>query len=493
VERRAKIVATVGPATWSEKNLRRLLKAGVDVVRINLSHGTSEEHRRSVKRIRAIAEDLERPVAVMLDLMGPRFRLGEIEGEVKLKRGGSISLGAPASGADLPLDDASFLSHMRPGERLMIADGRIELEIQSKRGKLARAKVVFGGSVSSRKGINLPDTNIPFTISNKDRRDLDLAHELGADWLAASYVGRAHDLDALRRAMGRGGGDVLPLIAKLERARAVEHLEEIVAAADAVMVARGDLGVELPLDRVPVLQKRIIDASRRQGKAVIVATQMLESMIEQPRPTRAESSDVANAVFDGADALMLSGETAIGQHPITAVKTMDAIIRRAEEYVRERETLPGAPAPVPFEPLKPLPIEREEADEAIDRRELDVPGAVAAAAVEAGRHLEAKQIVALSQGGFTARLIARYRPQSPLTVFTIEPRTARRIQLLWGVRPLVLESTVRRHDEVVRLIDERLRSMKLAHSGDLIVLLMGDPIPERPLTNLIRAYRIRDE
>lgn len=492
MERRAKIVATVGPATRSEKNLRRLLKAGVDVVRINLSHGTSDEHRRSVKRIRALAAELERPIAVMLDLMGPRFRLGRIEGEMSLKRRATVTMGAEGNDADLPLDDASFLNHMRRGERLLIADGRIELEILSKHGKRADAKVVFGGNVTSRKGINLPDTNIPFTISEKDRRDLALADELKADWIAASYVGRAHDLDALRRAMARGG-EVLPLIAKLERARAVEHLEEIVAAADAVMVARGDLGVELPLDRVPVLQKRIIDAARRQGKAVIVATQMLESMISQPRPTRAESSDVANAVFDGADALMLSGETAIGQHPVATVKTMDAIIRRAEAYVRERNSLPGAPAPLPFEPLKPLAIEREEADEAIDRRELDIPGAVAAAAVEAARHLGAKQIVALSQGGFTARLVARYRPQSPFTVFTIGEATARRIQLLWGVRPLTIASSVRSHDEIVHLIDRRLRAMGMVHAGDLVVLLMGDPIPERPLTNLIRAYRIRDE
>ncbi len=491
MERRAKIVATVGPATWSEKQLRRLLKAGVDVVRINLSHGDRDEHRRSVERLRRIAEALDRPIAVMLDLMGPRFRLGEIEGEVRLKKGTTVSLGEKERGADLPLDDASFVRHTRRGERLMIADGRIELEIQSKRGDLAQARVVFGGTVSSRKGINLPDTNIPFTVSKKDRRDLALAHELGADWIAASYVGRAHDLDALRRAMGRAG-EVLPLIAKLERARAVEHLDEIVAAADAVMVARGDLGVELPLDRVPVLQKRIIDAARRQGKAVIVATQMLESMIEQPRPTRAESSDVANAVFDGADALMLSGETAIGQHPIAAVKTMAAIIRRAEAYVRERESLPDAPSPLPFEPLKPLAVEREEADDATDRRDIDVPGAVAAAAVEAARHLGAKQIVALSQGGFTARLVARYRPQAPFTVFTIGAPTARRIQLLWGVRPLTIEGSVRNHDEIVRLIDRRLQALGLAHAGDLVVLLMGDPIPERPLTNLIRAYRIRE-
>ncbi|HSD79112.1 MAG TPA: pyruvate kinase, partial [Solirubrobacteraceae bacterium] len=324
MERRAKIVATLGPASAEDAVVAALLRAGADVFRLNLSHGSAADHREAIARVRRVAAGLGKHVPVLLDLMGPRFRLGTLAAPRALRRGERVTLGT-GRGADLPVDDPGFLRHLRVGERVLIADGLVELAVTAKSARRVAARVVSGGTVSTRKGINLPDSRIPFAISRKDRADIAFAVAERADYLGASYIGRARDVEALREVV-RAHGDDIPIVAKLERAAAVEHIDEITAAADAVMVARGDLGVEVPLHQVPVLQKRIITAGRRLGKPVIVATQMLESMIAQPRPTRAETSDVANAVFDGADALMLSGETAAGRFPVEAVQTMDRVI-----------------------------------------------------------------------------------------------------------------------------------------------------------------------
>lgn len=473
---RAKIVVTVGPASGKPSILRRILKAGADAIRINLSHGSTDEHRETVGRIRAISGDLDLHVPVILDLMGPRYRLGRLDEPRSLRRGEKVTIGAAGAAVDLPLDDAELVEHLKAGDRFLIGDGLVELTVVEEVDGGFVARVVNGGLVSSRKGINLPDTDLPFSISRKDRRDIRLAVELGADYLAASYVGTVDDLTALRKLARRAGSEI-PLIAKLERARAIEHLHEIVTSADAVMVARGDLGVEVPLHRVPVLQKQIIQSGRLDGKPVIVATQMLESMMTNPRPTRAESSDVANAVFDGADALMLSGETAAGRYPVESVKTMARIMREAETHRwtargRDREVRPLANAS-----RTPGPS--------------DLADVVAAAAVFSTKNLKVKQIVAFSQGGFTARAIARYRPDTPICVLTTEHRVARRVQLVWGVRPLLLDAGVEHHDEVVDRVDRELLAAGLARSGDAIVVLMGVPIRNRPLTNLMRLHRVR--
>ncbi len=332
MERRAKIVATLGPATADERMLDRLLAAGADVLRFNLSHGSQDSHRRALRLVRKVARARGLHIPVLLDLMGPRYRLGELSGGPRqLRQGEHLTLGEPSPRVDLPVDDPDFLHHLRVGERVLIDNGLVELEITAKRGRSVAARVLHGGAVSTRKGINLPDSKLPFTISEKDASDIAFAVAERADYLAASYIGRARDIAAIRAIVARHGA-AIPIVAKLERAAAIAHIDEIVAASDAVMVARGDLGVEVPLYEVPVLQKRIIAAGRRLGKPVIVATQMLESMMVQPRPTRAETSDVANAVFDGADALMLSGETAAGKYPTESVKTMARIIVEAEEY-----------------------------------------------------------------------------------------------------------------------------------------------------------------
>lgn len=488
MERRAKIVATLGPASASREVLGRLLEAGVDVVRLNLSHGDHEWHRERIADVRALAEERGRHVPIVLDLMGPRYRLGKLERPRTLERDERVRLGPPGAGIDLPLDSPEILAHLRVGERVLIDQGLVELEVVEVTDDAASARVLSGGKVSTRKGINLPDTDLGFEITDKDRADLRFGVDAGVDFIAASYVGRGDDLDQVRREVRAAGGSI-PLIAKLERARAIDHLDEIVAAADALMVARGDLGVEVPLHEVPVLQKQIVGAGRRVGKPVIVATQMLESMMTQPRPTRAEATDVANAVFDGADALMLSGETAAGDYPVEAVATMARIVGEAEGYQRRALTglgdlrrsasaQPGEMGSV----LGPL------ADATIA-----VPDMISAAAVYTARELGARRLVAFSQSGFTGRLIARYRPSTPITVFTVSAEVARRLALVWGIEPVVLEDRPAQLDEVVEQVDQELIARGLATPADLIVVLMGAPIRERRQTNLLRVHRVRAE
>lgn len=490
--RRAKIVSTIGPATADEASIARLLRAGVDVVRLNLSHGDHDFHRRILRTVRAEAAKQGRFVPVIVDLMGPRYRLAKIaDGPRQLLVGQEVSLGADTlEGVDLPFEDVSILEHLKAEERVLIDNGLVELKVVSKAADRVLARVVHGGNVSTRKGINLPDTELPFTISDKDRADIRFAIEEDADYIAVSFVGGPEDLEAVRQVMAEGRG-VIPLIAKLERAGVMRRLEKTIQVADAVMVARGDLGVELPLHRVPVMQKKIIGIGRQLGKPVIVATQMLESMMSQPRPTRAEASDVANAVFDGADALMLSGETAAGQFPVEAVETMSQVIREAEGYRRHQVLHPDdRPTKAASQHLLPGQAERVYLNETRDLY-LEIPEVMAASAVYAVDRLDAKQIVAFSQGGFTARMIARYRPGTPITVFTRNIDVARRVALVWGTQPVLMDGDVSTHDEVVQVVDRMLVENGLAHPGDTIVILMGDPIRERPLTNLMRAHRVR--
>ncbi|MEM6453997.1 MAG: pyruvate kinase [Acidobacteriota bacterium] len=493
--RRSKIVATLGPASSDDATLARLLQAGADVIRLNLSHGNQDDHRRMIHAVRRISAEQGRFVPVFMDLMGPRFRLGTIEdGPRPLQAGDMVHLGDKASGADLPIEDTSFLSHMRRGERILIDNGLLELVVEAKHAESVKARVVTGGDVSTRKGINLPDTDLPFSISDKDASDIDFAVAEGVDYLAVSFVGGPSDLRAVRKRVQQAGGNQ-PLIAKLERATVTQRIAETVAETDAVMVARGDLGVEVPLHEVPILQKKIIEAGRQQGKPVIVATQMLESMMDHPRPTRAESTDVANAVFDGTDALMLSGETAAGKYPVEAVTTMARIIREAEAYMNAPSANTRRNDDDYLDRFQgPLTPNAEEQRRLTARdKHLHIPEVVAAASVFAGNRMKLRQIVAFSQGGFTARMIARYRPRTPILVFTRDEGTARRINLVWGVRTLLLTEEVEHHDEVVRLVDKRLLAERMADPDDVIMIMMGDPVKERPLTNLMRVHRVRAE
>jgi pyruvate kinase len=523
--RRAKIVATLGPASADEAVVRGLIRAGVDLFRLNLSHGTRPDHHRACELMRRLAGEERLHLPVMFDLMGPRYRLGTVPGEPRLLAPGEeVSLGG--AGADLPVDDPRFLAHLRTGERVLIDGGRVELRIEAREGERVRARVVAGGPVGTRKGLNLPDSELPFEISDKDRADIAFAVREQADYLAASYVGAGEHLAALRREVAAAGGRI-PLIAKLERAAAIERLDEIIAAADGLMVARGDLGVEVPLYQVPVLQKRIAHAGRLAGKPVIVATQMLESMIEQARPTRAEATDVANAVLDGADALMLSGETAVGRQPVAVIETMVRIVEEAEAYARAQagaapllqplgevharrtfaaeraaeagDAAPPAGAAAPAEteagastrPARPGPGgTAPPAEPEAGAAALEVPDVVSAAAVQAASHLAVARIVAFSQGGFTARLVARYRPAASIIAFTPDAAVARQVQLVWGVRPLCAGEEVATLDEVVQLVERQLLAAGLAAPGERILILMGHPIRDRPLTNLMRVHTI---
>jgi pyruvate kinase len=476
MDRRTKIMVTLGPSSDSEGAIRRLLSAGANAIRLNLSHGTSDQHRQLIRRSRKIAEELGHYVPILLDLMGPRYRLGDIPGGGRqLKSRQQVWLSSDAEKADVPVGNSDLLQHLKPGERVLIGDGIIELKILQKKRDRVLARVVTGGRITTRKGINLPDSDLPFEVSAKDGADILMAVEEEVDYLAASYIGRGADVRKIRDHIEAAGG-TLPILAKLERARAALHIDEIVEAADAVMVARGDLGVEVPLYRVPVLQKQIIESGRHYGKPVVVATQMLESMMQHPRPTRAEVSDIANTVFDGTDVLLLTGETAAGAHPVKAVRTMVKVIEEAETYA-----LAGDPS---WRHKMLMDSESGGFPEVAD--------AAARAAVLTAQNLGVRQIVAFSRSGFTAQLVARYRPSVPVLVFTFEPTVARQMQLLWGVRPLRIRDRDRpaTDDAIVRRVEGLLKSARLALPGERVVLLMGSRVGDRRPTNMMRIHQI---
>ena len=410
----------------------------------------------------------------MLDLMGPRYRLGTLPGGPRsVRRRQVVVLAKDSATADIPIGNSKLLRYLKVGERVLIGDGMVELKVLRHGTHQVEARVVTGGTVSTRKGINLPDSNLPFQISAKDRGDIQMAVEEGVDYLAASYIGSAKDVEAIRRQVQGAGGD-LPLLAKLERARAMNHIDEIVDAADAVMVARGDLGVEVPLYRVPTLQKEIIRSGRHFGKPVVVATQMLDSMIKHPRPTRAEVSDVANTVFDGTDALLLTGETAAGDYPLQTVRTMVKIIEEAESFAL------GQSANWRYKLL----IEADSGGFP------EVADAVARAGVFTAQNLGVQRLVAFSRSGFTARLISRYRPSVPVLVFTPEERVARQMQLLWGVDPVPVTDRPDTEEEVVAALEGRLKSAHLVKPGERLVILMGSRVGDRRPTNMMRIHQV---
>ena len=472
--RRTKIFVTLGPSSDDEGTIKSLLKAGADCIRLNLSHGSADNHRQLMSRVREQAQAIDRHIPIMLDLMGPRYRLGVIpEGERLLRRRTKVLLSNDPKTADVPIGDPDLLQHLREKERVLIDNGSIELTVQACRGEQVTATVVSGGKLTSRKGINLPDSDLPFKVSRKDARDIRFAVQENADYLAASYVGRAADVEAIRKRLRRLGSDI-PIVAKLERARAVENIDEIAATADGVMVARGDLGVEVPLHQVPTLQKRIINSCRRYGRPAIVATQMLESMMTSPRPTRAEASDVANSVFDGTDGLLLTGETAAGAYPVKAVRIMEQIVQEAESFAREdpwgiRSKILSEDGPGGFP---------------------EVADAVARAAVFTTRHLDVRHIVAFSRSGFTARLIARYRPQVPVLALTPSERVARRLQALWGVRPLLIPAHFDTDDEIVQFAEHQLRARRLVRLGDRLIVLKGGPLAGQQQNNMMRVHQV---
>ena len=480
--RRVKIVATIGPASESPDILRKLIAAGLDVARLNFSHGSHEGHARIIGALREAAEAIGKPIAILQDLQGPRIRIGKLSaGPVLVEAGRSLTLTTDeeAVGGAIPVTYPHLPADVKPGDRILIDDGLIELVVEGTDPKTVRCRVVTGGTINPNKGMNLPGVAVSApTLGDKDLEDLAFGLSHGVDYVALSFVRSPEDLTAAREYMKKYGAEA-PLIAKIERPEAVERLDDIVAAADGVMIARGDLAVETSPEAVPLIQKRIIRACNQARTVVITATQMLESMTVHPRPTRAEASDVANAVLDGTDAVMLSGETAAGRYPVEAVQTMARIVEAAEAG---EDGLPGA-----------MPGDRHlfEAKRS-QSPTASFPAAVCAAGARAASETGAKVIVAFTETGTTARLLSKERPTVPILAYTPHEPIRRRMALYWGVLPRAMRAntTTAHTDQLIRDLERSLRDEKLAGPGDRIVILLGAPVGARGSTNLMKLHTI---
>ncbi|MFH0244828.1 pyruvate kinase [Streptomyces sp. HK10] len=471
--RRAKIVCTLGPATDSYEQIKALTEAGMDVARLNLSHGAHAEHEERYHRVRRASEETGRSVGVLADLQGPKIRLGRFrEGPVLLERGDEFTITTEDVEGDREqcgTTYAGLADDVTPGELVLVDDGRVTLKVTAVDGPRIRTEVTEGGMVSDHKGLNLPGVAVSVPVlSDKDLDDLRWALRTGVDLIALSFVRSARDIADVHRVMKEEDRH-LPVIAKIEKPQAVENLSEIVDAFDGLMVARGDLGVEMPLETVPLVQKSAVALARRNAKPVIVATQMLDSMIDASRPTRAEASDVANAVMDGTDAVMLSGETSVGNHPVETVRTMGRIVAAAEQDMLSQG-------------LRPL------TESAKPRTQ---GGAVARAAAEMGDFLGAEFLVAFTQSGDTVRRLSRYRSPIPVLAFTPDPATRAQLNLTWGVETF-LGPTARSTDEMVEQVDERLLELGRCARGDKVIITAGSPPGVPGTTNMVRVHRIGD-
>jgi pyruvate kinase len=475
--RRTKIIATLGPACTSEETILRLLTCGVDVFRLNFSHGKHEDHAPVIARVREIATDLGRYIPIVGDIQGPKLRIGEVAGVQTLRDGQTFVITTKQTAGNAEIVSTPFTPLPREvavGHRILINDGLVELVVTGVDEHSVSTRVLHGGPISSKKGMNFPDSELTIpAITDKDRLDVKFAVEQKLDYIAASFIRRGSDIEGLRALLHECGGDELNVIAKLEKPQAIDHLEEILAVSDGVMVARGDLGVELPPEDVPIVQKQILQAASRWGRFGITATQMLESMTGNSRPTRAEASDVANAIFDGSDAVMLSAETASGKYPVEAVQMMARIAIKAEANQHVEISTMRAP----FRKIS-------ETDEFTD--------ALAGAANYASEQLDAKFIVVFTQTGFAARLMSKFRPKAPIIALTPSSWVARRMNILWGVQPFVLKEAGEFHEQIVDRVDDYLLAKDIVRPGDRLVIMMGSPIYQRAKTNLLRVHRVRE-
>src|SRR5437762_2132624 len=464
VLRRTKIVATLGPATGTDERIAALIDAGVNVVRVNASHGTADERGRWIATVRKTADARGVPVAVLVDLQGPRIRVGALKKPRELVPGQEIVFApeAAASKDELPTTYAELAQDARVGARILLNDGLLSVEVTRIEPPRVWARVVDGGTLTAHKGMNLPGLQVSApALTDKDREDVADAVKRDVDYLALSFVRRAEDLVGLRALVPA----TVKLVAKIEKATALDDLERILRASDAVMVARGDLGVELPFEEVPVVQKRLIREANRHGKPVITATQMLESMVHHPRPTRAEASDVANAILDGTDAVMLSAETAVGEYPFDAVRAMDRIIREMERHplVGAREDRRVAPG-----------------------QDVTVEDAIAIGTSAVARMLKTPVIVTLTKGGFTARKVAALRPPVPILAVTTEPVTYRQLALVWGVTAVGVDH-VPSYDAMLEVVRDLILKRGYARPGDRIVMTAGVPWEVSGATNLLKV------
>ena len=467
--RRTKIVATIGPASSSPEMIRQLIEAGMDVARLNFSHGKYEDHASVIKSLRRISEELNKPVTILQDLQGPKIRVGQLPGgKIEIRPGEIITLLPEAEyhseASAIPIDYPYVAEEARPGMQVLLADGLFELEVTEIKGNDVLCRVVEGGCLTDHKGVNFPNLNLRLpSLTDKDIRDLEFGLSQDVDWVSLSFVRSAGDVITLRNLIAEKGFQK-PIIAKIEKPQAIDHLEEIVDAVHGIMVARGDLGVEMSPDKVPMLQKRIIELCNRTGKTVITATQMLESMIHEPRPTRAEASDVANAIIDGTDAIMLSGETAMGEYPVKAVEMMVRIALDVESKIQFKTYPPAGNSDII---------------------------ALSCAANRMAEVVKPACIVVLTTSGRSARFIAAERPKAPIFAFTRHLQVYHGLNLLWGIRPLLIDDCPDTFEEMVAIAEDNLIRRNLVVPGDKILLLGGIPAHEAGGTNFIKAHTIR--
>ncbi len=472
--RRTKIICTLGPAVNTLDKIIGLIEAGMDVARLNFSHGDYEEHLNFIKLIRKASEITGKHIPILQDLQGPKIRVGKLKlepmdlktGEIVLLTTEKNPIGYPEKENVIPVQYEYLAEDVKPGDTILLDDGLIELKVLNVEDGKVKCEVVDGGILRSHKGVNLPgvDIRIP-SLTEKDIEDLKFGLENGVDFVALSFVRKKEDIIDLLSKMESFGRDV-PIIAKIEKIEAVKSIDEIIEVADGIMVARGDLGVELPTEDVPVLQKMLIKKANKAGKPVITATQMLESMISNPRPTRAEATDVANAVLDGTDAVMLSSETSIGEFPIESVKVMDRIIRTVETQYKF------------YEPVFDSSLKLKDEVDAIGR-----------AACLLAQQLNAKAIVTITHTGATAKAISKYRPNVKIIALTDSDEVVRRLNIVWGVIGVKIKE-ITETDQTIQIAKNQLRESKLLNPGDLIILTAGIPLFQRGSTNMIKVEKI---
>jgi len=471
--RRTKIVCTIGPATSSPAALRELVKAGMDVARLNFSHGSHEAHAQVIAELRKISQELDRPVALLQDLSGPKVRVGKIVGEgAVLEPGTDIILtmdDVPGDDGRINLPIPEIFEAVSVGTHLMLDDGLIELKVKHKKLDALVCTVIVGGLLTSNKGVNVPGVSLPLAaVTDKDLEDLHFGIQQKVDWVAASFVRSPTDI-AVLRGVCEAGRAKIPIIAKIEKHEAVRNIDEIIACVDGIMVARGDLGVEVPIDEVPVIQKMLIRKANKAGKPVITATQMLDSMIRNPRPTRAEVTDVANAIFDGTDAVMLSGETAVGAYPYDAVKMMAKVATHTESSLdyakildeKTHETNKGA----------------------------SITGAIGEATCSLAHDLQCAAILTATYSGKTAQVVSKYRPRAIIVAATDKYETYQRLGLVWGVHP-VLVGKAEDADGVMQVCIDAADKSNLVKTDDLVVITGGVPVGRTGSTNFIKIHRI---
>ncbi len=474
--RRTKIVCTLGPSSNTLETIEQLLRAGMNVVRINFSHGTHEDHKKTIGYVRKIAKKYKYSIPVLMDLQGPKIRVGHMkEGAQLLKEGSFVKItteDVEGTNEIIPIDYKGLTEDAREGNQILIDDGLLELRVIKRDDTFLTAKVVVGGIVKSRKGVNLPDIDISMSsLTEKDKRDIEFGLSIGVDFVAMSFVRSARDVQdviSIVRANKSNAG----IIAKIEKPEAVAVIDDIIEEADGIMVARGDLGIEIPSEQVPLIQKQIIDRCRVMGKPVITATQMLDSMMYNPRATRAESSDVANAVVDGTDAVMLSGETAAGKYPLEAVKTMAKIVRSVEENSK------GIYYNLQYR--KP------------DWKEKQVVESLAYSCVNIAENVDAKAISTITHSGNTAKRIAKFRPKVPIIAFTESKIVRRQLNLVWGVYSVRLDELFDT-DLSVKMMEDYIANSGIVNTGDRVIIATGIPVAKRGRTNMIKVSTINSD